>query len=84
MKEWIDLDTAADVKRCFRWLEQSMRDGTLQAADCHAMRMVGESLLKAIDMTDLEEKIVDLSERYERLYEQHQARQKNGFRGRIQ
>lgn len=81
VKEWEALDSAAHVRRYLRWLVQSMRDGTLRAADCHAMRLVGEALLSAIDTTDIEETLEMLKGKYEALLEEYQATQRGrGFR----
>ena len=57
VSEWQNLDTAGDVKRFLRWIILSMRDRTLESKDAAVMGQIGSYLLKALESSDIEDRM---------------------------
>ena len=70
VREWQALESVGDVKRFLRWVILSMRADRLDRQDAAVFTQVANTLLRAIEGNDWEQRI-------ERLEQQQQAKERN-------
>ena len=61
---WKELATAGDVRRLLAWCVHSLRDGSLDRADALAFGTLGNYLMRTIETSDIETRVLDLEARY--------------------
>jgi len=60
VSEWKNLETAGDVKRFLRWCIHSLREQSLPPHTAAIMGQLGSYLLKAVEVSDLENRLTQL------------------------
>lgn len=59
-RSWQRLETAGDCRRFFRWLLLEVRRGKMDLKKANCLTFIGCSLLRAIEISELESKILAL------------------------
>lgn len=59
-RSWQRLETAGDCRRFFRWLLLEVKRGKVDLKRANCLTFIGCSLLRAIEVSDLESKILAL------------------------
>lgn len=59
-RSWQKLETAGDCRRFFRWLLLEVRRGKMDLKRANCLTFIGCSLLRSIEVSDLESKILAL------------------------
>ena len=60
---WKNLETAGDCKRFFRWLILATKNGKLDLRTASILGQIGTYLLRAIEGSDLEQRLVSIEGR---------------------
>jgi hypothetical protein len=60
VREWQALESVGDVKRFLRWVILSMRANRLDRQDAAVFTQVANTLLRALEGSDLEQRLADL------------------------
>ena len=59
-RSWQRLETAGDCRRFFRWLLLEVKKGRLDLKKANSLAFIGSHLLRAVEVSDLEQKIAKL------------------------
>lgn len=59
-RSWQKLETAGDCRRFFRWLLLEVKKGKVDLKKANTLTFIGCSLLRSIEVSDLESKILAL------------------------
>ena len=59
-RSWQQLEPAGDCRRFFRWLLLEVRRGKMDLKRANCLTFIGCSLLRAIEVSELEDKILAL------------------------
>ena len=59
---WQNLETVGDCKRFFRWTILALKDGKLDRQTASILGQLGTYLLRAIEGSDLEKRLMTLEE----------------------
>ena len=73
--QWKTLETVGDCKRLFRWLILALKDGKLSGYQASVMGQLGTYLLKAIEGSDLEQRLAALERALQQGSDHHESRQ---------
>jgi hypothetical protein len=66
VRDWLALETAGDTKRFLRWVILSARNQTLSTRDAAIFSQLGLAMLKAMETTDVGERLTSLEAAVER------------------